>query len=206
MIHIQPIVTHQLLDSNMEWDAELERAIPQLLIHVQDSSKPTSWRKQLQMLEKEMNTLTTEEEFCIQWIQSVKKETEDVSSMIQAVENALENQYPDEIDKLRKSHEELHKLKASEEESVSRIANLSRKLEQLTIDLDYTKRAVEEKGRSITDTSVLVERKSSLQRLKVDVREYDVQIGLLDHFCLQKRVFDAKRKLESSLPDDSFLD
>jgi estrogen-related receptor beta like 1 len=182
-----------------EWEGEVQRAIPQLLVHF----SKMDWRKQLKSLEKEMNTFTTEVEYSTHWFHNWNKETDEFVSLLTHVETELEDKYKGQVQRLRTCHEDLEKLKVDEKESMSRIATLSRKLNQVSLELEKAKRAVEEKGRSITDTSVLVQRKSDLQRLKADVRDYDVQIGLLGHFCLQKRVYDAKRKLEL-VPDDSF--
>lgn len=183
------------------WEAEVQRAIPQLLVQFQDVSKK-DWRHQLKILEEEMKKISTEMEFSTQWIHTFSNETDSSLSLVTTVENALEDKYPGEIQRLRNSHEELEKLKRNEKELSNRIATVSTKLNQVSIELEQVKKAVEEKGRSITDTSLLVQRKSALERLKADVRDYDVQIGILDHFCLQQRVYEAKRKLESSLRGD----
>ena len=49
---------------------------------------------------------------------------------------------------------------------------------------------MDEKGNSMTDTTPLIQLKSNLQLMKASIRDYDLQIGLLERTLLQKYILE----------------
>jgi hypothetical protein len=61
------------------------------------------------------------------------------------------------------------------------ITSLSKKLHSV-------KSKVDEKGNMMTDTSPLIRIKTTLRGIKAEIRDYDLQIGILEHNLVQRRL------------------
>lgn len=64
-------------------------------------------------------------------------------------------------------------------ESRVKVSDLSNELAQLTESLRDVKRAMNEKGNSMTDTTPLVTCKQALTKLKSETKDFDLRIGVL---------------------------
>ena len=68
------------------------------------------------------------------------------------------------------------------------ISDKSRLLQQLTEDIDNVKSEMEERGSSMTDGSPLVNIKKAVSRVRREILDMDVMIGVLQQGLMQDRV------------------
>ena len=68
------------------------------------------------------------------------------------------------------------------------ISDKSRHLQQLTEDIDNVKSEMEERGSSMTDGSPLVNIEKAVSRVRREILDMDVMIGVLQQGLMQDRV------------------
>lgn len=64
-------------------------------------------------------------------------------------------------------------------ESSAKVSDLTNELAHLSETLQEVKRAMNEKGNSMTDTTPLVQTKQALAKLKGETKDFDLRIGVL---------------------------
>mmetsp|Transcript_18817 Transcript_18817/g.29501 ORF Transcript_18817/g.29501 Transcript_18817/m.29501 type:complete len:161 (+) Transcript_18817:120-602(+) len=108
-------------------------------------------------------------------------------------------------DQLVEYHQARKKLEELEMSALHRDKNvkvLNDQLEQLTLQLDEVKKQIREKGRSMTDTTHLLDTQRAVQRLKEENREFDILIGVLYHEVTQARKGEVKIQSEDADSDE----
>ena len=73
----------------------------------------------------------------------------------------------------------LDEVEHSYQVSNQNVNDSSNQLVEITDELSQVKRLLEEKNGSISDTTPIVEIKSALDKLKADIKEFDLRIGVV---------------------------
>lgn len=65
------------------------------------------------------------------------------------------------------------------QQTFTKVQNLKEDVSELEEFYLITKREVNEKGKSMSDTTPLLNLKSALQNIKLEIKNFDVRIGML---------------------------
>ena len=76
-------------------------------------------------------------------------------------------------------HGEHKRIEERHRDTYTRVHNLNGNLAHLEELFATTKREMDEKGKNMTDTTPLVKLKAALQDIKVEIKNFDVRIGVL---------------------------
>ncbi|KAF4757714.1 Intraflagellar transport protein 57, partial [Perkinsus olseni] len=65
------------------------------------------------------------------------------------------------------------------------ILNFQMELKTITDSLEQTRHEMEQRSSTVTDTQPLVKLKDTIKRLKAEMRQMDLRIGIVSHTLLQ---------------------
>lgn len=165
------------------WRLELERVLPQLKVVIR--TDPRDWRAHLEQIK----TLHKEIEGCRQETepQLSKLETEIGFAMekIESRERHLNNELREPLAEYKSLTLELKKIEATLSESEAAKVTAEEELSNILSDLEMTKSRMDQRGTSMADGSPLINIKKAIVKLKEELIQMDLKIGVLDHSLTQ---------------------
>eukprot|EP00047_Mylnosiga_fluctuans_P004796 m.236650 g.236650 ORF g.236650 m.236650 type:complete len:418 (+) comp13005_c0_seq1:41-1294(+) len=164
------------------WLAEVERVLPLLKIHLRADIK--DWRGHVEEMMNNRagiaDSLTTTQEQLEKLSTDIAKTLEKIGSREKYVNSQLESLISD----YRSQQDALAAVTTRWNQSSGGVDELSRELTRLTEDLDKVKGQLDEKGTSMTDASPLVKIKQALTKIKMEISQMDVRVGVIQHILL----------------------
>lgn len=188
------------------WKLELERVLPQLKVTIRNDNR--DWRGRLdqmksyqQNIENSMNTVKTQ-------MEKLHKEISSSLEKVQSRERYLNKELEAILNEYRVLQDQLFKVKDTYKSISGGVAERNRQLSVLTDRLETVKQQMEERGSSMTDGSKLVGEngisvqlfvlaplvniKRGIAKVKTEISEMDVRIGVLECVLLQLKLRDKK--------------
>ncbi|XP_029832592.2 intraflagellar transport protein 57 homolog [Ixodes scapularis] len=169
-----------------EWKLEVERVLPQLKVTIQPDAK--DWRNhldQIQQYRKDMEEgLTVTKSQLDRLAANIASTLDKVNSREKYLNAQLETFLSD----YRSAQESLAQAKEQYRSVSGGITDRSLTLAQITEELDQIKQEMEERGSSMTDGTPLVNIRKALTRLKAEITQMDVRIGVAVHTLLQAKL------------------
>ena len=158
------------------------------MLDIKFENKHDNWRNQVESVYVERENFENEFTASKSAFERLCKESSGTLRRMETKESAIH----DKFRQIGSEHEDIStKIKRLENNRRQYSADLddSRKdLLAVTNRLVEVKAKVDEKGSSITDTSQLVNIKTTLQDIKAEIRNFDLEIGILEHTLLHKRL------------------
>ncbi|XP_037313864.2 intraflagellar transport protein 57 homolog [Pungitius pungitius] len=178
-----------------EWNLEVERVLPQLKVTVRTDNK--DWRihvdQMLQHRDGIKSSLQEAKTYLDKLQEDISRTLEKVSSREKYINGQLEHL----IQEHRSAQSKLSEAKESYQQASGGVTERTRVLAQISEELERVKQEMEEKGSSMSDGAPVVKIKQSLTKLKQEVLQMDVRIGVVEHTLLQ-----AKLKEKSNMTRD----
>lgn len=189
----------EILESNTnteEWRLELERVLPLLKVTIKTDAR--DWRSHLEQMKHHRTGM--EETLTTAKLQLEKLERDITGTMdkIQSREKFLNSQLEGLLNQHRSVQDELARVTEQYREVSGGVTERQRLLSRITDELELVKQEMDERGSTMTDGSPLVNIKKAISKIKSDIGEMDVRIGVLDHTILQARLKD-KNMLNSQI-------
>ena len=179
-----------------QWKAELERVSPALedIVDACDylASTPNDWRTIIRSALKEHSNMTQEVDRSREVFERLSKETNRSLELIETKEDVVNEKFSHFVDDYQIECEKVRNLKRTHDESSALVNDLREEVTNLSRKVDEVKLKVDEKGNKMTDTSPLIQIKNTLKEMKAEIRDYDLQIGVLEHNLLQRRIVNSK--------------
>uniref|UniRef100_A0A3Q1CCP9 Intraflagellar transport protein 57 homolog n=1 Tax=Amphiprion ocellaris TaxID=80972 RepID=A0A3Q1CCP9_AMPOC len=167
----------EILESTVdaaEWNLEVERVLPQLKVTIRTDNK--DWRIHVDQMHQHRDgiksSLKEAKSYLDKLQEDIGKTLEKVSSREKYINNQLEH-------------------------LIQEYRSAQAKLSEISEELEKVKQEMEEKGSSMSDGAPVVKIKQSLTKLKQEVVQMDVRIGVVEHTLLQ-----AKLKEKSNMTRD----
>ncbi|XP_065056792.1 intraflagellar transport protein 57 homolog [Rhopilema esculentum] len=186
-----------MLQSNTdsaEWQLELERVLPMLKVHIRTDNK--DWRshyEQMKQYSDGIDTSLTETKGQLDKLhQEISKTLEKIASREKYINNQLENL----MQEYRGQQDQLAEAKERYKQSSGGVTELTQKLAQVTDELEQVKQQMDERGTNMTDSAPLMRIKQALSKLRQEIVEMELRIGVVEHTLQQARL-QEKRNLES---------
>ncbi|XP_013774859.1 intraflagellar transport protein 57 homolog [Limulus polyphemus] len=169
-----------------EWKLEVERVLPQLKVTVRSDTK--DWRSHLEQMHNHRKdideSLSVTKNQLDKLYSDISHTLEKISSREKYVNSQLEQllmEYRSVQDQLAQSKEQYRSVSGG-------VTERSRTLAQITEELDQIKQEMDERGSSMTDGTPLVNIRKALIRLKTEISQMDVRIGVALHTLLQAKL------------------
>ena len=182
----------------VEWKVELERVSPSLEIQFDDLDNEIilgrSWRKQVNSALLENEKILLEMDRSNDALQRLCKESTRTLETIDIKEEVINDKFKDIVEEWKLLSHKERNLKQTEEELTSQVDVMNNQIISLSKQLNDVRSKVDEKGNRMTDTSPLIEIKTTLKNMKGEIRDFDLQIGILEHNLIQKRIAKANSK------------
>ncbi|XP_077524455.1 intraflagellar transport 57 isoform X2 [Amblyomma americanum] len=169
-----------------EWKLEVERVLPQLRVTIQPDAK--DWRGHLELIHQQRQEL--DEGLRLTKVQLERLSTGLSSALdkLASREKYLNAQLEVPLAQYRSVQEALACTREHYRTVSGGITDRSRTLAQITEELEQVKQEMEERGSSMTDGTPLVNIRRALARLKIELTQMDVRIGVAVHTLLQARI------------------
>ena len=149
----------------------------------------SNWRNQFETILLENSKFETEFTASQSAFERLCKESNSTLAQVEADEDAIHDLFYETIGKEHALlSNKIHSLEQDRQKSSHDLKSARDELQAVTHHLEDVKEMVEEKGKSITDTSQLVRIKTTLQDMKAEIRDFDLEIGVLEHTLLHKRL------------------
>eukprot|EP00760_Papus_ankaliazontas_P015208 PhM_4_TR16404/c0_g1_i1/m.59963/K04638/IFT57, HIPPI, ESRRBL1; intraflagellar transport protein 57 len=165
-----------------EWMVEVERLGPQLKFAPHEDGK--DWRVHL---ETTTSLLQSVDKSLPTVLQILSRHTEDIQKAVEKIakrEHALAVQFQELVDKYRlqlKDYEVVQKECTRVNEGVT---SASSALNKLTEDLDRVKQEITQREEKMSDTTPLISIKDAVSRMRAEIKEMSLRIGVLQHTVL----------------------
>ncbi|XP_055376584.1 intraflagellar transport protein 57 homolog [Condylostylus longicornis] len=161
------------------WRLELERVLPQLKIVVKSDLR--DWRTHL----KQMTTLKANIDECSdETYNQLKKLQSDITYEMEKVESRerhLNNELQTLIVKFKELSTELSNIQATIKEINSEQENITSEFNSVIAENDVVKNLMDQRGQSMSDGSPVINLKKSIAKLKEDIQQINLEVGLLNH-------------------------
>lgn len=168
------------------WRLELERVLPLLKVVIR--TDPRDWRahlEQIKTLHKEIESVRAETE------PQLKKLETDIGFVMEKIESRekhLNNELKDYLAEYKTLSLELRKIETALNDSEQAKITAEEELSTILGDLDMTKGQMDQRGTSMADGSPLINIKKAIIRLKEELVQMDLKIGVLDHSFTQDNI------------------
>jgi len=195
-----------LLESStdaLEWKMEVERVMPSLKVHLRSDK---DWRTHLdQMLENRKNmstSLAASKTQLDQMHQEITRTLEKITSR----EKYINSQMEGPIAEYRRLKDRLAEIEEKYRSAGSTVTDQSRTLAQITEELEAIKAQMDEKGTTMTDSGPLVKIKQAITKVKNELIQMELRIGVLQHVVITAKVNDKTAMTRDMNSDDHFSD
>lgn len=167
------------LADNENFRLEMERVLPQLKIVVKSDNR--DWRTHHEQLKNFKTTIEQVSEDVQTQLKKMQNDIVFAMEKIESREKHLNKELKQNIDEYKILHIELTKVNGEVKENERQITEMEENLTRVTNELENVKIAMEQRGNSMTDGSPLINIKKAVVRLKEEIAEIDVKIGVLQH-------------------------
>ncbi|XP_075878339.1 intraflagellar transport protein 57 homolog isoform X3 [Nelusetta ayraudi] len=178
-----------------EWNLELERVLPQLKVTVRSDNK--DWRIHVDQMHQHRDGIKAS---LLEAKSYLDKLQEDIGKTLEKVgsrEKYINNQLGHLIQEYRSAQAKLSEAKERHQQASGGVMDRTRVLAEISEELEKVKQEMEEKGSSMTDGAPVVKIRQSLTKLRQEIVQMDVRIGVVEHTLLQ-----AKLKEKSNMTRD----
>eukprot|EP00095_Tigriopus_kingsejongensis_P002763 maker-scaffold845_size89356-snap-gene-0.15 protein:Tk02763 transcript:maker-scaffold845_size89356-snap-gene-0.15-mRNA-1 annotation:"intraflagellar transport protein 57 homolog" len=180
-----------------EWKLEVERVAPQLKITVRSDNR--DWRAHLEQMhtyrqgiEEALNTTKVH-------LDKLHNDIGRTLEKISSREKYLNSQLEAPLQQFRQLSDSLAATKEQYKQVSGGVTERSRTLSQIADDLEVIKSEMEERGSAMTDGTPLVNVRKALVRMKQEVANMNVRIGVLEHTLLQAKLRDKSNLQRDAL-------
>lgn len=177
-----------------QWSIEVERVAPHLQLRAEDVK---DWRARIEVA----TTL----------LKAVDKMYPDVKSMlirmgddleknrdrIHKREQTLSQQFSEHVEEYRTKLRELSTSQELHNQASGTVGGLSNDLNHVTELLDRTKEEIEEREGKISDTSPLMQIKDAVVKVRTEIKQMSLRIGVLQHTVLHYNLRTTREKKEN---------
>ncbi|KAH9578456.1 Intra-flagellar transport protein 57 [Trypanosoma melophagium] len=181
-----------------EWNLEVERVGPLLQVR---SDGVQDWRSRIEsatVLLKAVEKMYPEVK---QMLQRVGDDLEKSKDRIQKREQTLAQQFSEQVEDYRVKLRELNTSQDSANMANQSVQQLSAELNQVSGLLDQVKRDIEEREAKISDTTPLMQVKDAVTKVRAEIKQMSLRIGILQHTVLHYVMKQTKAKRERSSND-----
>lgn len=181
-----------------EWNFEVERVAPLLQVR---NDMIDDWRSRvenatvlLKAVEKMYPDIKT-------MLEKMAGEMDKAKDRIQKREQTLAQQFTDQVEEYRVKLRELNTSRDQANIANQSVQQLTVELNQVSEILEQTKKDIEEREQRISDTTPLMQVKDAVVKVRNEIKQMELRIGILQHGVLHYIVQTTRAKRENIIED-----
>jgi len=185
-----------ILESNVDshaWKMELERVLPTLKVTLKLDGK--DWRTHIDQMHNNQGAI---DKYLAETSAHLTKLSEDINRTLEKIgsrEKYVNQSLEHTLLSFRQLQDRLAEKREAEKTESASLDQLSAQLTGISTELDKVKQEMEEKGANMTDGQPLVRIKQAHAKLKKEIVDMDIRLGVLDHMLIVKKLRE-KRELQ----------
>ncbi|CAN9503046.1 unnamed protein product [Ophioblennius macclurei] len=179
----------EILESTVnaeEWNLEVERVLPQLKVTIRTDNK--DWRIHVDQMHQHRDGIKSSLKEAKGYLDKLQEDIGKTLEKVSSREKYINNQLEHLIQEYRSAQAKLSEVKERYQQASGRVTEKTRVLAEISEELDKVKQEMEEKGSSMSDGAPVVKIKQSLTKLKQEIVQMDVRIGVVEHTLLQAKL------------------
>ncbi|XP_069026138.1 intraflagellar transport protein 57 homolog [Embiotoca jacksoni] len=187
-----------ILESTVDaasWVLEMERVLPHLKVTIRTDNK--DWRIHVDQMHQHRDGIKSSLKDAKSYLDKLQEDIGKTLEKVSSREKYINNQLELLIQEYRSAQAKLSEAKERYQQASGGVTERTRALAENSEELDKVKQEMEEKGSSMSDGAPVVKIKQSLTKLKQEIVQMDVRIGVVEHTLLQ-----AKLKEKSNMTRD----
>lgn len=157
----------------------MERVLPQLKIVVKSDNR--DWRTHFDQMKNLRNSIEQVSDDAQNQLKKMQNEMIFAMEKVESREKHLNKDLKDLIQEYKTLSIELTRVNGEIKENDHDRTEMEENLSRLTNELENVKIQMEQRGNSMTDGSPLINIKKAVIRLKEEIAEMDVKIGVMEH-------------------------
>ncbi|KAM9320611.1 intraflagellar transport protein 57 homolog [Gastrophryne carolinensis] len=169
-----------------EWYLEVERVLPQLKVTVRTDNK--DWRVHVDQMHQHKDGIEASLKETKGYLDKLHSEVSKTLEKVASREKYINSQLDPLVQEYRAAQAQLSELKEQHKQVSTKVTEKTRILAEITEELEKVKQEIEEKGSSITDGAPLVKMKQALTKIKQEIVQMDIRIGVVEHTLLQSKL------------------
>ncbi|KAI9352280.1 intra-flagellar transport protein 57 [Zopfochytrium polystomum] len=169
-----------------EWILEVERVAPMLKVQITNDNK--DWRLHLEHMQQHHSTIATSLSETRGQLSKLQADIEKTLEKISSREKYINTQFETQIEEQRSLQDQLSELRQKYNVASTSVNELSNELGRVSEELDSVKNRMDEIGNGMTDSQPLVDIKKGTSRLKFDIKQMDLRIGVIEQTLLQAKL------------------
>lgn len=166
------------------WKLEVERVLPQLKVQIRTDNK--DWRQHLEALQEHEKSLqSTSVSTSLEQLQAeITKTLEKIGSREKYINVQLEGL----LNEFRSQQDSFTSQSDRYKASSTGVTELTKELTKLSEELESLKSQTDERGANMTNPEPVVKIKQALNKMKADMTQMDLRIGVLQHTLLSAKL------------------
>ncbi|KAJ3129078.1 Intraflagellar transport protein 57 [Nowakowskiella sp. JEL0407] len=168
------------------WKLEVERVTPLLKVQIPNDNK--DWRIHLEQMQYYRKTITSALGETKTNLSKIQADIEKTLEKISSREKYVNTQFDTQTEDHRTLQEQLSELKQKQTVAGNHVTELSNELAQISEDLDQVKIRMDAIGSRMTDSKPLIDIKQGMTRLKAEIKQMDLRIGVIEHTLLHAKL------------------
>lgn len=173
------------------WKLEVERVLPMLKVTIKNENR--DWRSHLEQMKNYENQINESLPPTKNHLEKLYKEVTSTLEKIGNREKYLNRELDNVLDTYRTLQDQLSKIKDKYKNISTGVAERNRELNKLNDRVESIKQQMETRGNSMTDGTPLVNIKKSVSKIKQEIVDMDVRIGVLECLLLQTKIREEKQ-------------
>lgn len=169
-----------------EWNLEVERVLPQLKVTVRTDNK--DWRIHLDQMHQHRDGITASLKETKGYLDKLQEDLGKTLEKVNSREKYINTQLEHLIQEYRAAQAKLSQARELYQQASGGVTEKTRLLAEVSEELEEVKQEMEEKGSSMSDGAPVVKIKQSLTKLRQEVVQMDVRIGVVEHTLLQAKL------------------
>ena len=176
-----------------QWRLEVERVGPQLQLR---SDELRDWRARIEGATTLLKAVEKLYPDVKTMLQRMGDDLEKASDRVQKREQTLSQQFAEQVEEYRGKLRELNSVQEGFNQASQNVAQLSVELNSVSESLENTKREIEDREAKISDTSPLMQIKEAVTKVRAEIKQMSLRIGVLQHTVLHYTLRQSKMKRE----------
>mmetsp|Transcript_35464 Transcript_35464/g.56724 ORF Transcript_35464/g.56724 Transcript_35464/m.56724 type:complete len:444 (+) Transcript_35464:327-1658(+) len=167
------------------WRAELERVAPRLKRGQVQTVSGNEWRSHLEQTKKHETTIQEALPNCTQKLAQINEDLSLSLERISGKEKFLANSFEHLSKEYKEVQVQLEEVQTKYDTSNEAVEKLSNQLSTVSEALEELKGDMDSRGNSMVDTSPLQKIRKALAKLKAEIKQMELRIGVVGHSLLQ---------------------
>ncbi|KAJ3014019.1 Intraflagellar transport protein 57 [Thoreauomyces humboldtii] len=169
-----------------EWRLEVERVTPMLRVQIPNDNK--DWRIHVENMRNHHKTITSSLSETQSQLDKLHAEIEKTLEKISSREKYINTQFEAQTEEYRVLQDQGSELKQKYGVASTNVTELTNSLSRISEELDSVKSQMDDIGSGMTDSKPLLSIKQGVIKLKAEVKQMDLRVGVIQHTLLAAKL------------------